>query len=99
MPAVMSLLFALCFWFGAYAPDFWDGAPNDTHWPIIYVVLAGLFLLNPFNVAYLHSRKWFLGVLFRLFFSGFFPVEFKDFWMGDMFCSMTYALGVSFPIN
>ncbi|KAH0606240.1 uncharacterized protein H6S33_003901 [Morchella sextelata] len=29
----------------------------------------------------------------RLMLSGFYRVEFKDFWMGDMLCSQTYALG------
>lgn len=30
---------------------------------------------------------------FRLVFSGFFTVEFRDFFLGDMFCSLTYPLG------
>lgn len=29
----------------------------------------------------------------RLFFSGLYPVEFRDFFLGDMFCSQTYAMG------
>lgn len=66
------------------------------YWPIIYVGIAGALLLNPFKIMYFHSRMWFLKVLWRLLFSGFYPVEFKDFWMGDMLCSQTYALGVCF---
>lgn len=31
----------------------------------------------------------------RLFFAGLYPVEFRDFFLGDLFCSLTYALGVS----
>ena len=32
----------------------------------------------------------------RLFFAGLYPVEFRDFFMGDIYCSLTYATCVSF---
>lgn len=32
----------------------------------------------------------------RLFFAGLYPVEFRDFFLGDMYCSLTYAMCVSF---
>lgn len=31
----------------------------------------------------------------RLFFAGLYPVEFRDFFLGDMYCSLTYAMSVS----
>jgi hypothetical protein len=31
----------------------------------------------------------------RLLFSGFYPVEFRDFFLGDMYCSLTYMMMVS----
>ena len=31
----------------------------------------------------------------RLLLAGLDPVEFRDFYLGDMFCSLTYAMGVS----
>lgn len=31
----------------------------------------------------------------RLFFAGLYPVEFRDFFLGDMYCSLTYAMCVS----
>lgn len=33
----------------------------------------------------------------RLLLAGFYPVEFRDFFLGDMYCSQTYAMGVSKP--
>lgn len=31
----------------------------------------------------------------RLLLAGLYPVEFRDFFLGDMYCSQTYAMGVS----
>jgi len=66
------------------------------YWPAIYISLASVLLLNPLHMCYYHTRMWLLGVLWRLCFSGLYPVEFKDFWLGDLLCSQTYALGVGF---
>lgn len=32
---------------------------------------------------------------FRLLLAGLYPVEFRDFFLGDMYCSLTYFMGVS----
>lgn len=32
---------------------------------------------------------------FRLLLAGLYPVEFRDFFLGDMYCSQTYFMGVS----
>lgn len=45
-------------------------------------------LARPF-VALLTCIQW------RLFFAGLYPVEFRDFFLGDMYCSLTYAMCVS----
>ena len=31
----------------------------------------------------------------RLLLAGLYPVEFRDFFLGDMYCSLTYFMGVS----
>lgn len=38
---------------------------------------------------------------FRLLLAGLYPVEFRDFFLGDMYCSLTYAMGVGYlsPMN
>ena len=33
---------------------------------------------------------------FRLLLAGLYPVEFRDFFLGDMYCSQTYSMGVRF---
>lgn len=65
------------------------------YWPAIYICIACVLVFNPLHICYYHSRMWFVGALWRTLFSGFYPIEFKDFWMGDVLCSHTYALGVS----
>lgn len=44
-------------------------------------------------VAFTDMMQW------RLLVAGIFPVEFRDFFLGDMYCSQTYALGVSAARN
>jgi hypothetical protein len=44
------------------------------------------------------SRYFLLFINFiqwRLLLAGLYPVEFRDFFLGDMYCSQTYAMGVS----
>lgn len=38
-----------------------------------------------------------LGFQWRLFFAGLYPVEFRDFFLGDIYCSLTYAMSVRWP--
>lgn len=38
-------------------------------------------------------------VQWRLWLSGLYPVEFRDFFLGDMYCSQTYAMGVRFDLR
>ncbi|KAL7275346.1 Xenotropic and polytropic retrovirus receptor 1 [Rhizina undulata] len=91
IPAIFSFIFCVCYWFGAY--NFWPDKLDVIYYPVIFLSLAGILLFWPTKAFYYYSRKWFLMVMWRLFLSGFYRVEFKDFWMGDMLCSQTYALG------
>lgn len=43
------------------------------------------------NVDLLTSHQW------RLVLAGIYPVEWRDFYLGDMFCSLTYSMSVSAP--
>jgi hypothetical protein len=63
------------------------------YYPVVLVGLTFILLFNPFPILYPRTRQWFLNANWRLFFSGLYPVEFRDFFLGDMFCSLTYALG------
>lgn len=90
-PSLIVLVFAICFWFSSH--DFWDGRMDMIYWPVIFCGIAIMLVFNPFRICYYYSRRWFLRVLWRLLCSGLYPVEFKDFFIGDMLCSQSYALG------
>lgn len=72
--------------------DFWPESFNGRDWPWAFVAFALAIMFCPFDVFYLEARKWLLSTVFRLFLSGFYPVEFRDFFLGDIFCSLTYSL-------
>lgn len=42
-----------------------------------------------FGNGHADKQQW------RLLLAGLYPVEFRDFFLGDMYCSQTYAMGVS----
>lgn len=63
------------------------------YYPVILVGVTFILLFNPLPILYPRARQWFLTANWRLFFSGVYPVEFRDFFLGDMFCSLTYAMG------
>lgn len=60
--------------------------------PVILIVISVVTMCLPFKVLYYHSRKWWGFSNFRLLFAGIYPVEFRDFFLGDMYCSETYAM-------
>lgn len=62
------------------------------YYPYIYFYSLLVILFCPLNVFYLKARIWFIVSIFRLFLSGFYPVEFRDFFMGVITCSLTYSI-------
>ncbi|KAF2731706.1 SPX-domain-containing protein [Polyplosphaeria fusca] len=65
------------------------------YYPVILIGVAFMILFCPLPVLYYRSRYWLLYSCWRLFFAGLYRVEFRDFYLGDMFCSLTYTMGVS----
>ncbi|KAJ9659444.1 Xenotropic and polytropic retrovirus receptor 1 [Coniosporium apollinis] len=63
------------------------------YYPIVLIVVTGIILFLPAPILYPRSRSWFAYSNWRLFFSGLYPVEFRDFFLGDMYCSEIYAMG------
>lgn len=55
-----------------------------------------LFFLPPGFIPYwdkiAHTRNWLLVRTIRLILSGIYPVEFGDFFLGDIICSLTYSM-------
>ncbi|KAJ2552406.1 Signal transduction protein [Coemansia sp. RSA 1933] len=62
----------------------------------IYVLLSVLFglFLAPVDAFYWSSRRWLIKSLWRLLLSGFYRVEFRDFFLGDEMCSLTYTFSM-----
>lgn len=63
------------------------------YYPVILLGLSALILFFPAKVLYYRSRMWLIYSVWRLVLAGLYPVEFRDFYLGDMFCSLTYAMG------
>ncbi|KAF3920090.1 hypothetical protein AA313_de0201071 [Arthrobotrys entomopaga] len=90
LPSMFAFIQAVLMWF-SFTP-FWGEGFDRIWFPLIYVSVILVIILNPFKFCYYHSRKWLLYTLYRLFWAGFYPVEFRDFWSGDIFCSLTYTI-------
>ncbi|KAK5319489.1 Xenotropic and polytropic retrovirus receptor 1 [Exophiala xenobiotica] len=63
------------------------------YWPVILISITLLIMALPFKVLYYEARRWWGYSNFRLLLAGLYPVEFRDFYLGDMYCSETYAMG------
>ncbi|KAJ3383151.1 hypothetical protein HDU92_004366 [Lobulomyces angularis] len=50
-----------------------------------------LFLINPLNFFYKSSRYWLIISFWRILCSGYYHVEFRDFFLCDLMSSMTYS--------
>ncbi|KAL6154711.1 Xenotropic and polytropic retrovirus receptor 1 [Exserohilum turcicum] len=62
------------------------------YYPVILIGISVAMFFNPFRVFYFRTRMWLLYSLWRLMLAGVYPVEWRDFYMGDMFCSLTYSM-------
>ncbi|KAL6704502.1 Xenotropic and polytropic retrovirus receptor 1 [Coniothyrium glycines] len=70
------------------------GGDRLYHWyPVILIGISIALLFNPIRMFYFRTRMWLLYSLWRLLLAGVYPVEWRDFYMGDMFCSLTYSMG------
>ncbi|OTA67758.1 EXS-domain-containing protein [Hypoxylon sp. EC38] len=87
-PSFFLLLFGIFFWvnFTRYGSD-----ELYLYYPVILIGITLLILLLPAPVLWHRSRQWLVYSHYRLFFAGLYPVEFRDFFLGDMYCSLTYA--------
>lgn len=91
LPSITFGFLGLLGWFSFQ--DFWPNAFPGRNFPIIYLGVCLLIFLWPGTQLYPASRKWLQIALWRLFCSGLYPVEFRDFSSGDIFCSLTYSAG------
>ncbi len=63
------------------------------YWPVVLIVITLFIMVLPAPILYHKARKWWGFSNWRLLLAGLYPVEFRDFFLGDMYCSETYAMG------
>ncbi|KAL6807236.1 EXS family domain-containing protein [Trichoderma sp. SZMC 28013] len=88
-PSALLLLFGVIMWanFSRYGDD-----AMYLYYPVLLVGLTVVVILFPAPVLAHKSRRWLAYSHWRLLLSGFYPVEFRDFFLGDMYCSLTYSM-------
>ncbi|TVY26898.1 SYG1-like protein [Lachnellula hyalina] len=88
-PSFLILLLGLFVWvnFSRY------GAPEMyIYYPVILIFVTLVIIFFPGPYIFHRSRKWFVYSHWRLLLAGLYPVEFRDFFLGDMYCSLTYFM-------
>ncbi|RSL71215.1 hypothetical protein CEP53_001590 [Fusarium sp. AF-6] len=87
-PSFFFLVFGLFMWvnFSRY------GDPSMyIYYPVILIFFTACVLFFPGPLVWHRSRKWFAYSHWRLLLAGLYPVEFRDFFLGDIYCSLTYS--------
>ncbi|KFY98062.1 hypothetical protein V498_01703 [Pseudogymnoascus sp. VKM F-4517 (FW-2822)] len=87
-PSFLTLLLGLFVWL-----NFSDvGTPSMyLYYPVILLFVTLVFIFLPAPILFNQSRRWFAYAHWRLLLAGLYPVEFRDFFLGDMYCSLTYV--------
>ncbi|KAJ9629282.1 Xenotropic and polytropic retrovirus receptor 1 [Taxawa tesnikishii (nom. ined.)] len=88
VPCLLWFVFGLTLWLNYTEVG---GKTMYLYWPAVLIAASAFVVLNPLPLLYHRSRFWFLYS--NVVFAGLYPVEFRDFFLGDMFCSLTYAMG------
>ncbi|KAJ6438349.1 signal transduction protein Syg1 [Purpureocillium lavendulum] len=88
-PSFFFLLLGIFMWmnFSQYGPDW-----LYTYYPVFLIAITALIIFLPAPVLAHKSRQWFVYAHWRLLLAGIYPVEFRDFFLGDMYCSLTYCM-------
>ncbi|KAL8656396.1 MAG: hypothetical protein Q9226_002674 [Calogaya cf. arnoldii] len=90
LPCLLCLLLGMTLWLNFQQSSY---SAMFLYWPVFLVGISALILFFPAPILYHKSRAWWAYSNFRLLLAGIYPVEFRDFFLGDMFCSLTYAMG------
>lgn len=90
MPAFYFFLMSIFAWLTFYS--YWESSFPAVYYPCIFLGVAVISFFMPIPIFYWSARQWLIRALTRILFSGLYPVEFRDFFIGDILCSMTYPL-------
>lgn len=90
LPAMGFGFWATCFWL-SFA-DFWPNTFPGRDFPLLFLAVCLIVFLWPGAQFFASGRRWLQVALWRILCSGFYPVEFRDFYIGDILCSLTFTL-------
>ncbi|KAI5967398.1 SYG1 [Candida theae] len=91
LPSFAFAFLSLLGWFSFN--NFWPHKFPGRDWPWIFFGVMLVIFVWPTNALYGSGRRWLQFALWRLLLSGLYPVEFRDFFLGDIVCSLTYTMG------
>ncbi|KAL2119304.1 hypothetical protein VTJ04DRAFT_6264 [Mycothermus thermophilus] len=89
-PSFFFALFGVFIWLNfSKAGEYWEDL--FLYYPVLLIGISVVILFLPAPIFHHKARKWFVYSHFRLLLAGLYPVEFRDFFLGDIWCSLTYA--------
>lgn len=88
-PSFFLLVFGVIMWanFSRYGSD-----SLYLYYPVVLIALTAIVIFLPLPLLAFKSRRWFAYSHWRLLLAGIYPVEFRDFFLGDIYCSLTYCM-------
>ncbi|GKT84325.1 EXS family protein [Colletotrichum tofieldiae] len=88
-PSLFTFIFGVFIWL-----NFSEYGTNEVYeyYPVALIALSALIIFFPAPIFMARSRRWFAYAHWRLLLAGLYPVEFRDFFLGDIYCSLTYAM-------
>ncbi|KAI9149375.1 Protein SYG1 [Paramyrothecium foliicola] len=91
-PSFFLLLFGIFLWM-----NFSEYRSEDLflYYPVFLIGITVIIIFLPGPVLAPKSRRWFAIAHGRLLLAGIFGVEFRDFFLGDIYCSLTYATAIA----
>ncbi|KAG0369635.1 hypothetical protein BGZ54_009367 [Gamsiella multidivaricata] len=91
LPVFFMLILCLAVYFD-FGSHFVVQAHVAYFYPLIAMVTILAILLCPLPIANWSARRWFLQSTRRLIVSGYYSVEFRDFFLGDEMNSLAYSI-------
>ncbi|KAG0073947.1 hypothetical protein BGZ90_011150 [Linnemannia elongata] len=62
------------------------------YWPLILMSITAAIIFCPLPIAHFTARRWFISSIGRILASGYYRVEFRDFFLADEMNSLSYSI-------
>lgn len=90
--SLACLGFGLLFFFGCFSlGGLWPSVLPGTLCPWLFLIAVLILFFWPGNQLHGSSRRWMRKAVWRLLLSGYHHVEFRDFLLGNILCSLAYS--------